>query len=128
MKEILLPSIIKSTSFKRPIFSVFFDEVSDSEKLQPIVRSAFHQYPLTSINLTTGRSHYVFMVNNCWPETKKNLWGPRRKLWKWHIKFTSLSEYLNRVKWNVNWCMWYFLALMGHLKPFCMKLLSARGH
>lgn len=32
MKEILLPSIIKSTSFKRPIFSVFFDEVSDSEK------------------------------------------------------------------------------------------------
>lgn len=59
---------------------------------------------------------------------KKNLWGLRIKLWKWHIKFTSPSEHLNRVKWNVSWCMWYFLALMGHLKPFCMKLLSARGH
>ena len=79
MKEILLPRIIKSTSFKRPIFSVFFDEVSDSEKLQPIVRSAFHQYPLTSINLTTGRSHYVFMVNNCWPETKKKSMRVKKK-------------------------------------------------
>ena len=54
----------------------------------------------------TGRSHHVFVVNNCWQEMNKiyeevgRLWV---KLWKLLMLILTRSEYLYKAKWNVIW-------------------------
>ena len=71
------------------------------------------------LQVSPQADHYVLVVSYCWHETNR-IWGLWIKLWKLRIWITSRSEYLNKVKWNINGRNCDIFSLHGPFEaPFC---------